>query len=332
MFGYDVLCVGSATLDRFLTITQPLSSIKAGDKILASKCHFHSGGGATNGAAAMSSLGLRVKMLTKVGDDHDGDFILKEMQEFGVKNVCHTRSFNTTDSSTIIYSQVDKDRIIFTHKGASQDLSREDYSRFQLRPKWIYLASLLGKSFDFSKDLAKECKQKKIPFLFNPSLYLASRGIKVLAPILQATTVLILNKKEAQSLLGMKERDSFVLAKSLRNNSLQNNSLQKSGPQIVIITDGKNKLVAIDQHHYYSLIPPNVTVTDTAGAGDAFNAGFLTGIIHQLSFDNCLRLGQVNALSVIQSGGTKNGLLSFTKAKKQMLKYRIKVRIKKIKD
>jgi len=318
MFGYDVLCVGSATLDRFLTITQPLSSIKAGDKILASKCYFHSGGGATNAAAAMSFLGLKVKMLTKVGADHDGDFILKEMQKFGVKNVCHTRSFNTTDSSTIVYSQVDKDRIIFTHKGASQDLSREDYSRFQLRPKWIYLASLLGTSFDFSKELAKECKQKKIPLLFNPSLYLASRGRKVLAPILEVTTVLILNKKEAQSLLGTKEKDSFVLTQSL----------QKLGPKLVIITDGKRKLVAIDLHHFYSLMPPNVTVTDTAGAGDAFNAGFLTGMVHKLSFDNCLRLGQVNALSVIQFGGTKNGLLSFTKAKQQMLKYRIKVHIK----
>ena len=34
MFKYDILCIGSATLDNFLTIEQKFDSIHPGDKVL----------------------------------------------------------------------------------------------------------------------------------------------------------------------------------------------------------------------------------------------------------------------------------------------------------
>ena len=92
MSRYDVLCVGSATVDMFLTIEQSFSSLKLGDKVLVKSVDKRSGGGATNSASALAKLGLKVKTATKIGDDEDGNFILKELKADGIENIFHARS------------------------------------------------------------------------------------------------------------------------------------------------------------------------------------------------------------------------------------------------
>lgn len=321
MFGYHVLCIGSATLDNFLTIEHPLAKIKLGDKVLVKDLEKHSGGGASNAAAALSKLGLKVKILTKLGNDHDAHFIQEELKQYQVKNICRSHSKLNTDFSTILSSTKEKDRIIFVHKGASRDLKVSDFSLFNLRTDWLYLATLMGKSLPTAKFIADYALRKKIPLLFNPSLYLAQKGKKYLYPILLATTILVLNKEEAQALLGLKTG-------SIENLLLE---LRKLGPKIVVITDGSKKMFATEGINFYSLLPPQVKVVDTAGAGDAFTSGLLAGIIKKYSFADALRLGQVNASSVIQHLGTKNILLTEKEAGKMMKIYKIKVEIKKVK-
>ena len=117
MSNYNVLCIGSATVDNFLVIGQPLSSVKIGDKILVNSSEIHSGGGATNSAAALAKMGLKVKMLTKLGPDAGAELILNELKKYKVKNICLRRSKHSTDSATIISSTQEKDRIIYVNKG-----------------------------------------------------------------------------------------------------------------------------------------------------------------------------------------------------------------------
>ncbi len=314
MFKSAVLCVGSATVDTFLTIESPFSSIQLGDKVLVQSIEKHSGGGATNSAAAFSKLGLKVKVLTKLGNDHDADFILKELKKYKVKNVCRHQSKRSTDAATILSSLKDKDRIIFVHKGASADLSVNDFKTAALKVQWIYLASLMGKSFQVARYIVKH-KKEKVKLLFNPSLYLAKRGKKSLQAILKATEILVLNKEEAQALLKNDSENFIVLLKRL----------QHCGPKIVIITDGSKKMWALTEEYIYSLTPPDVKVVCSTGAGDAFTAGFLAGIIKNYSFADALKLGQVNATSVIQHIGAKNKLLTENEAKDLIKKYNLKV-------
>ena len=73
----EVVCIGSATVDNFVSMNEKFSEFKKGVKILATSYEIHSGGGATNAAAALSKLGLKVGVITKLGDDHDADFILE---------------------------------------------------------------------------------------------------------------------------------------------------------------------------------------------------------------------------------------------------------------
>ncbi|MEK6950587.1 MAG: carbohydrate kinase family protein [Nanoarchaeota archaeon] len=316
----DVLTIGSATVDHFLTISQSFSSLKPGDKILVTHSETHSGGGATNAAAALAKLGLKVKMLAKLGDDHDAKFILQELKQYGVENICRRKSRHHTDTATLISSTKDKNRIIFVFKEASRDLALTDVKAMAFKAtfnaKWIYLGSLMGKSFQVAKKIAQQAKKKSRSILFNPSQYLAQKGKQYLKPILENTVILVLNKEEAQAVLGTQATDLKFLLREL----------QKTGPGMVIITDGRKRLYALRDKTLYSLLPPHVKIVDTAGAGDAFTAGFLGGMIKQYAFEDALRLGQANASSVIQHHGCKQGLLTEREAGSIMKKWGIKVK------
>lgn len=316
---YDVLCIGSATVDNFLEIDKKMSSVKIGDKVLVNSLEKHSGGGATNSAAALAKLGLKVKVLTKLGNDHDAELIIKEMRDYKTKNISLHPSKRNTDSSTIISSREEKDRIIFVHKGASQDLSEGDFRKRHLKAKWIYLATLMGKSFKTALKIVDHAKKKKMKLLFNPSLYLARRGGSYLKPILKETDLLVLNKKEAQTLLKISTNSMKTLLLGLK----------KLGSKTVVITNGAKKLFALHSENEgaftYSLTPPNVKIVHTAGAGDSFTSGLLAGLIKGYPFADALRLGQVNSTSVIQNLGTKNKLLNESEAKRLMKRFRIPI-------
>ncbi len=314
MFRYDVLCIGSGTLDNFLTSEEPLSKVKLGDKVLVKSLEKHSGGGATNAGAALARMGLQVKILTKLGNDHDADFIIKELKEYRIKNICRNSSRKNTDFSMIVSSAKEKDRIIYVYKGASKDLSLGDFRKYQLKARWIYLATLMGKSYKTAEAIAEYAKIKKINLLFNPSLYLAKKGINSLKRVLEATAILVLNDEEARALLG---RNAGASPKQLLF------GLNKTGPKIVVITNGSKRIYALYEKNVYSLLPPKVKVVHTAGAGDAFTSGLLAGLIKGFSVKEALSLGQANANSVIQRIGTKNGLLGWQEAVQGMKRCRV---------
>ena len=166
-----------------------------------------------------------------------------------------------------------------------------------------------------ARKIAESAKKRRINILFNPSLYLAKKGRKYLKPILEAASILVLNKEEAQELLKMKASEQKLLLE-----------LHELGPRTVIITNGAKTLYAYDNHIIYSLNPPKVKVVQTAGAGDAFTAGFLAGIIKKYNFTDALRLGQANSTSIIQHIGAKGKLLNEHEAKLLMNKLKIRVK------
>lgn len=310
----DVICIGSATVDHFLEITESFQKIKAGAKLLIDEKEIHTGGGATNSAAELSRWGLKVRMLAKVGADKEGELILREMQkEYGVKNITRHHSRKKTDSSLIISSPKERDRIIMVHKGASDDLQLSDFKKRELRCSWIYLGSVMGSSFKTVLEIIKENRKSKI--LFNPSAYLAEKGLDYLKPILFRTEILILNQEEARALLKTKHSE----AKSL----LQR--LQDLGPKIVIITNGAKRLYALNGKRFYSSLPPSVKVVNTAGAGDAFNSGLLAAIIKKCSFSEALRLAQAVSAKKIQSFGAKSNLLNEKEARAEADRLKIKI-------
>src|SRR3989344_1059516 len=91
---YDVITVGSATLDVFAKTKfselikimdskgeTDLLAYPTGSKILIEELEFTTGGGGTNAAVALSRLGHKTAWLGKLGKDENSDYILKKLKE-----------------------------------------------------------------------------------------------------------------------------------------------------------------------------------------------------------------------------------------------------------
>lgn len=311
---FDVICLGSATVDIFLTIHERLKSVSYGSKVLVKDLEMFTGGGGTNSAAALSRLGLRVGFLGKIGDDHNGEMVLDDLKKEKVK-VLKTKFSreHMTSLSMILKSEQEEDRVIYTYKGASDDLEWGDVGK--LKTKWVYLGTLLGKSFKTAEKLVGFCKKNKIKVLFNPSTYLAAKGTGYLRKILSGTNIIILNKEEAKLILKTKKNDVKYLLKKLK----------EKVEDIAVITEGEKGVHVFDGEYIYSMKAHKVKVVHTAGAGDAFNSGFLAGVVRSLGVEKSLELGMAESASVIQKYGTKNGLVSYNQALKFIKSHKKKI-------
>jgi sugar/nucleoside kinase (ribokinase family) len=128
----------------------------------------------------------------------------------------------------------------------------------------------------------------------------------------------VLNKEEACLLVGHDEVEALLF------------KLKGLGPKIIAITDGKQTLYAMDEHHIYSASPPPVKIVDATGAGDAFAASFLSGILRKNDIEFAIRLGVANAQSVVKYFGAKNILLGYNEALRAANSLKMKVKKKKI--
>ncbi|MEK6891790.1 MAG: carbohydrate kinase family protein [Nanoarchaeota archaeon] len=326
---YDVITVGSATVDVFakthfselIKIIDPkgetdLLAFPSGSKILIDDLEFTAGGGGTNTAVALSRLGHKVGFLGKLGEGTNSDFIHKNLMNEKIDLLCAHGKGNAGYS--IILDALDHDRTILAYKGINDELKAEDIPFRKLKTKWFYFSAMMGESFHTLEKIAEFAQKNKIKIAFNPSTYLAEKGSRYLKNILSKTELLILNKEEAELLVG---RDSFdnLLVK-----------LKRLGPKIAVITDGKNNLYVIDDLHIYSAFPPPVRIVDATGAGDAFASSFLCGLLKNKDTEFAIKLGIINAQSVVSHYGAKNILLSYKEAMKIMKKFRVKIIKKKI--
>jgi len=317
---YDVITIGSATVDVFADIDPKFKDINLGDKVLIKDIEFQTGGGGINSAIGLSRMNIKTAFLGKLGHDHNAFKILHELKKEDIEVIKTSPSKKRTSYSVIISSKKEKDRVLFTYKGASDDLRYNEIKKSELNTNWIYMATMLKKSFKTAKKIAKYAERNNINLLFNPSTYLAKQGKRKLRPILNAASIIILNRSEAKLLLKSKSDQIKKLVKSL----------YKLGPKIVVITEGSKGVAAYDGSTLFTLPAYKVKVKNTTGAGDAFASGFLAGILHKQDIPHALELGNANAASVVKYFGTRNKLLSYKQTKKFISKRKEEVVTRKL--
>ncbi len=305
--AYDVICAGGANIDVFITSKSKDVEIERvhahedvclpiGAKILIDTLTTDTGGAGLNTATAFARLGLKTAVISKLGEDMNADLVLNKLKKekidfLGVKAQGHT-------GYSVILSGLHNNRTILTFKGNNNLLTAKDIPWKNLKTKWFYFGTLLGQSWQTQCEIAKFAKKKGIRLLFNPSLYLAEKGMKFLKPVLDACTILVLNKEEAQAVTGMKGYTKQIIQK-----------LQEHVP-IVVITDGPRGALAYNGIKHYSIVPKDVPIVDTTGAGDSFASAFLAAIIAGEDILTALKWGAAEANSVIQYYGATNILLN----------------------
>jgi len=309
---FDVICVGSATVDTFARTRyselikildvkgeHDLLAYPTGGKILIEELDYSTGGGGTNVAASLALLGLKTAYLGCLGEDTNAEAVLKDLKKYKI-NASHVVRKKGHTGFSIILDSLEHDRTILAYKGVNNDLSPSDIGTY--KTKWLYYSAMLGKAFKAQVKLAKYAQKNRIKIAYNISSYLAEKGPRYLKPILSRTDILILNTDEARLIVGM--GDFRALGKKL----------SALGPSYVVITDGRSGAYCYHEGELYFAKTNDIKVVETTGAGDAFASTFLAGIIMDKGIPFAMQLATTNAESVISHHGAKNKLLKLREA------------------
>lgn len=326
---YDVITVGSSTIDAFARVESELIKIKTvhheedliaypcGSKILIKELEFYTGGGGTNTAVSFSRLGLKTGYIGKLGSGTNSDLIIQNLKKDKV-DFLGVKSKKDHAGYSVILDSIEGDRTILAFKGANNELSFNEVNKKKLATKWFYFSSMVDKSYATLESIAAYAEKNEIKIAFNPSNYLAEKGQLYLKEILSKTTLLVLNKEEACLLAGSLEMSELI------------RKLESFGPRIVVITDGKDGAYTIKDNKLYHVIPFGTKPVETTGAGDAFASTFLCGLIMKKDIDICLKLASTNSESVISNVGAKTGLLPLKKLMQRMKDRPPKIKITKL--
>lgn len=307
---YDLLSIGDATIDVFMTPTESetvceidtkkcLIAFSYGDKIPVKNLEFSIGGNAANNAVGVRRLGVSTGIVLTLGADSVGDMIVQRLKDEGVDPtyVIQQPSTSSNYSTIINYSG---ERTIFVYHAPR---SYEFPVHLPSTP-WVYLTSM-GESFRpfyiHMVEYFKRNPQTKIAF--NPGSWQMRAKYEDIKDVMDMTYLIFVNREEAEKLTGFteshgKERDLLI-------------ALSKLGPKVSIITDGAKGSFAYDSINGKFLkagVLP-VDAYERTGAGDAFGSGALAALIHGKTLEDALIWGTCNSTSVIGYTGSQKGLL-----------------------
>lgn len=259
------------------------------------------GGDAANEAATISQLGHRAALVTVIGDDGAGDFVLSKLNEAGVDTRWVIRRDGLSTGINIVLVQPDGERCFVTNRNGSlrrlalaDALTAVDAPEFA-RAKIACLASLFVSPELTPDDTAAlfERIRKRVPLLCaDTTRPKHGETVAEMAEALCQLDYFFPNLSEAQALTG--ERAAEDVARRLLGAGIKHVAVKLGGEGCLI-----------GDSHGLTHIPavPNVVPVDTTGAGDAFAAGFIAALLEDRPFDACARYAnQVAARCVAKVG------------------------------
>jgi len=319
---YDFITVGGTTEDiTFYTneaimidnkkdiLAQKLMAFEYGAKLRIDGSYSTFGGGASNAAACLSKLGLKVASLVAVGDDNRGKDIIENFRKQNV-NVSLIKKIKQQETGfTFFVVGGDKEHVGFSNRAANQKLLVGPKEIKELdKSSWIYMTSLSGKW----REILKSVFQTKAKIAWNPGHIQLHAGFKAIGRYLKQTTMLTVNKDEAIELVVTNPKYKNKDNRFLNNTKNLLKVISEYGPKIVVITRGKEGADAYDDGVFYHQdILKEKKRMDTTGVGDAFGSTFTAGLeIFNGDIKKAMRMAVKNTASVISQQGAQNGLLS----------------------
>jgi len=308
---YDVITIGAATRDVFLrsdnfkvAADKKLSSVgkvlyfNVGSKNELKEMILTTGGGATNTAVSFARHGFRTACVCRVGDEENGHDVVRDLAREGVSKelIQHDRKSPTAYSTILMTPK--GERVILTKRGASDHIQFKDISLKKLKAKWLYVSSLAG-DMVLLKKILLIARKKKIKVAYNPGIKELKTGLAKLGELLPLVNMFMVNQEEAAILT----RIPFVNEKAIFK------KLDSVVDGIVIMTKGPKGVVVSDGMRRFTAGIPRSKVYSRTGAGDAFGAGFISGLLIKDNIPFAIQRGTANSTSVIQHFSAKTGLL-----------------------
>jgi len=294
MTRFDVVGFGALNVDLLFKVNR---LARAEEESFIEDYTEACGGSAANTTVGLARLGCKVGFIGKVAGDREGKLQLDCFSAEGVDTNGIIKAEQGKSGAVLGFVDKKGARALYINSGVNDTIKFEEIKPdYASQAKFLHLTSFVGeKSLQTQKQLLTTLPSD-VKVSFDPGAVYAQKGYSAIEPIIKKTYVLLPNSFELEQLTG--ESDyckgaDFMIGRGVKIVAV------KLGSAGCYVTDGRERL---------RIEPFKVKVVDTTGAGNAFCAGFLFGLIKNKSLSECGRLANFVASRCVMEMGARAGL------------------------
>jgi sugar/nucleoside kinase (ribokinase family) len=273
--------------------------------VLVDEMELHTGGCAVNTATALARLGAPVEIIGRVGSDPFGDFVLQQLAEQGIGVRGVSRDPRVGTSATMVMVDPDGERRFVHYLGANAHLTLDDVDLGVIENAAIlHVAGALvlpGLDGEPTAQLMQRARAAGVTTFLDVVWDDTGRWMELLGPCLPHTDYFVPNLTEAQALLGLETDEPEDIARALLSH----------GVSTVVLKLGADGCLLMPHTGAAMHFPAfEVNVVDATGAGDAFVAGFITGVWQGWSLEQTARFANAVGGLCVTGLGAAGGVHS----------------------
>jgi sugar/nucleoside kinase (ribokinase family) len=289
---YTLLAVGELLADFIGTeITESLYDTRTFER-------FH-GGSPANLALNMKMLGFNTAVVSCLGDDNLGKYVLAQIEKTGV-DISHVQTDATEPSSMVLVSRTTATPDFIPYRGADKMLQKSHLPDSLLAETAIFHTTCWPLSKKPAQETVLDAAKRAVGFGAVLSLDL-NYAAKVWPDIKEAEQI-IKQYLSHGALIKLSEDDAERFFGNIPE-ELVFETLKTWGASLICYTMGAkgSKVITKEGEWFYAAKP--VDVKDATGAGDAFWSGFLAAYIDGHTPENCAKAGVKMAAIKLQHLG-----------------------------
>lgn len=310
----DAICVGAAIVDIPLQpVNRDMFEIES---FPLQQISMTIGGDAINEATIMSRLGHKIGLMSMVGRDAVGNFIIEHCEKNGIdySGIRVREGIDTSINVGLVTA--DGERTFVTNRNGSlwkMTIDDVDLSRLK-EARLLSLASIFNNPLLDCPALVKIFKEAK------------ARDMIICADMIKARLGETLDDiKEALGYVDYffpNYDEACLMTEETELEKIADRFLD-CGIQHVVIKTGKKGCYIKSQDGSVLEVPAmkGIIAIDTIGAGDNFASGFITAILEGKSLKECAEFANVTASISVQSIGATTGVQKREQVDERMKEY-----------
>jgi sugar/nucleoside kinase (ribokinase family) len=255
-----------------------------GGTSLTDQMNMRTGGAGANAALASAEAGLSVRLIGCVGDDQIGRWMQEQLEPFGLAGELVVVGAQASGLTVALESPA-RDRTFLTYLGVNAVWEPSMIPPDALDCDYLLFCDYFvapGLQGDAGRGLLDAARARGGRTFFDtawdPGGFAPQTREQVRA-LLSSVDVFLPNEAEACAIADVAPGDAAGAARALQ---------AASGGWVVVKLGARGCLAAGPDGAELSVPAPAVSVADTTGAGDAFNAGLIRALSEKLSWPEAL--------------------------------------------
>lgn len=260
-----------------------------------------SGGSVANTMSTLAQLACNSYFIGKVGSDEFGKKFIEELEKVG-GHFIGENSHNQATAKSFVLITPDAQRTMCTYLGCASQINERDIDDKNLKNSdFLYLEGYLWDDPQTIEALRKAISMAKkrgvkVAFSLSDSFCVSRHKQDFIDLVLGDLDILFANEREALELISATEYSNDKFFEFFSQN-----------PDLVAVVTRSEKGSSVFGYVGIMDVPTqNVdNILDVTGAGDAFAAGFLYGLLNDFDLEKSARYGNMLAGRIIQQVGAR---------------------------